>query len=95
MRLIDADALCAGRGNDDPVVIAAKCAKTIEVEQIAEYRNLQSQAAAKEIGYLKEMIKLMDAVKEAQSITTSALQYNSRANYITEREYVKENQSTP
>jgi rubrerythrin len=34
MRLIDADALCEGRASDDPVVIAAKSAPTIEAEPV-------------------------------------------------------------
>ena len=32
MRLIDADELCADRVSNDPVVIAAKCAPTIDAE---------------------------------------------------------------
>lgn len=34
MRLIDADALCEGRVCNDPVVIAAKCAPTIDAEPV-------------------------------------------------------------
>lgn len=34
MRLIDADELCEGRVCNDPVVIAAKCAPTIEAEPV-------------------------------------------------------------
>jgi ribosomal protein L34E len=34
MRLIDADAMCEGRVSNDPVVIAAKCAPTIEAEPV-------------------------------------------------------------
>lgn len=34
MRLIDADALCEGRVSNDPVVIAAKCAPTIEAKPV-------------------------------------------------------------
>lgn len=34
MRLIDADELCEGRVDNDPVVIAAKCAPTIDPESL-------------------------------------------------------------
>lgn len=34
MRLIDADELCADRVSNDPVVIAAKCAPTIDAEPV-------------------------------------------------------------
>ena len=34
MRLIDADELCADRVSYDPVVIAAKCAPTIDAEPV-------------------------------------------------------------
>lgn len=44
MRLIDADALCEGRVSNDPVVIAAKCAPTIDTEPVRH-------ASLKETGY--------------------------------------------
>lgn len=34
MRLIDADALCEGRVSNDPVVIAAKCAPSVDAEPV-------------------------------------------------------------
>ncbi|MBR1810774.1 MAG: hypothetical protein IJ766_03865 [Clostridia bacterium] len=34
MRLIDADELCKDRVSNDPVVIAAKCAPTIDAEPV-------------------------------------------------------------
>lgn len=42
MRLIDADALCKGRASDDPVVIAAKSAPTIEAKPVRHGRWLSS-----------------------------------------------------
>ena len=38
MRLIDADALCEGRVGNDPVVIAAKCAPTIDAVPVRHGR---------------------------------------------------------
>lgn len=38
MRLIDADALASGRVENDPVVIAAKCADTIDAAPVAHGR---------------------------------------------------------
>jgi len=34
MRLIDADKLCEGRVSNDPVVIAAKCEPTADVQEV-------------------------------------------------------------
>lgn len=34
MRLIDADALCEGRVSNDPVVIATKCAPSVDAEPV-------------------------------------------------------------
>lgn len=34
MRLIDADGLCEGRVENDPIVIAAKCAPTVDPENL-------------------------------------------------------------
>lgn len=34
MRLIDGDALCEGRVSNDPVVIAAKCAPSVDAEPV-------------------------------------------------------------
>ena len=34
MKLIDADALCDGRVCNDPVVIACKCAKTVDAAPV-------------------------------------------------------------
>lgn len=42
MRLIDADALCEGRASDDPVVIAAKSAPTIDAEPVRYGRWVSS-----------------------------------------------------
>lgn len=60
MRLIDADALCDGRVENDPVVIAVKCAESVEVEQTKEFMAMARKCVAKEIEYLKEIMGLMD-----------------------------------
>ena len=38
-RLIDANALCEGRVSNDPVVIAAKCAPTIDAVEVVRCRD--------------------------------------------------------
>lgn len=38
-RLIDANALCEGRVSNDPVVIAAKCAPTIDAVEVVRCRE--------------------------------------------------------
>lgn len=39
MRLIDANALCDGRVCNDPIVIAAKCAPTIDAVEVVRCRD--------------------------------------------------------
>ena len=39
VRLIDANALCEGRVSNDPVVIAAKCAPTIDAVEVVRCRE--------------------------------------------------------
>lgn len=74
MRLIDADALCEGRTENDPVSIAAKCAETIIVEETKEYKALCAQATAVSVEHLREIIKLMEELKEQQQLTSELLQ---------------------
>lgn len=41
MRLIDADVLCEGRVCNDPVVIAIKCAPTIDVVEVVRCKDCE------------------------------------------------------
>lgn len=74
MRLIDADALCDGRVENDPVVIAAKCAETIIVEETKEYKALCTQSAASLVEHTKEIVKLLEQLKESEQLTNRLLQ---------------------
>ena len=44
MRLIDADKLCEGRVSNDPVVIAAKCAHTVNAIEVVRCNDCKHSA---------------------------------------------------
>ena len=73
MRLIDADALCEGLVSNHPVVIAAKCAPTIDAEPLRHGRWVWRE----DWGHssISEPPELLDAYWMCSACGTDLLQY--------------------
>lgn len=62
-RYIDADVLCSGRVCNDPVVIAAKCAPTLDLVQPVQCKNCKHK------DFCKQRVNCFDAADSVNPIT--------------------------